>query len=223
MLVVAAFVAAGVALSRMPKEAPATRTAEVFSDLERHRAVRSDVHAEETPAPINAQIVTPTATPTPAKPAVYAAPISRFKIPKISVDAPVETKNLLRDGTMESPSGPVPVAWYDFTTKPGMGGNAVFSGHLDYIRYGPAVFYNLKKLVKGDGIDVVLQDGTVLQYEVTALQAWPVELVPMREVLATTSTDVLTIITCGGPFAGTAYLDRLVVRAARVGVLPGTQ
>jgi LPXTG-site transpeptidase (sortase) family protein len=210
VLVVAGIGAFVAAMSLVPTEAPVVPTTDAYADLNAHRAERADLHGEASVAPLRAATVTPTPTPT-----LYASPIARFKIAKIGVDAPVITENLLPDGTMASPPKPDLVAWYDFTTKPGLGGNAVFAGHLDYINYGAAVFWNLKKLVQGDTIDVVLADGTLIRYQVTASQSYPVDKVPMREVLATSDTDILTVITCGGAFAGSQYSDRLVVRAVR--------
>ncbi|MFN8507230.1 MAG: TfoX/Sxy family protein [Dehalococcoidia bacterium] len=70
----------------------------------------------------------------------------------------------------------------------------------------------------GDVIEIVLADGTVIRYEVTGVKQYPVELVPMREVLAQTADDSLTLITCGGAFGGVSYTDRLVLRAVKTGV-----
>jgi LPXTG-site transpeptidase (sortase) family protein len=152
------------------------------------------------------------------KPQVYDAPVQRLLIPSIGVDAPIVSMGLTADGALAAPNGPTDVAWYPFTAKPGMGGNAVFSGHVDYIHYGPAVFWDLRKLKAGDTIDVRLTDGTVLQYTVTASKLYPVDQVPMQDVLAQTSTESITLITCGGVFESGEYTDRLVLRAARTGV-----
>mgnify|MGYP001798816167 CR=1 FL=1 len=41
-------------------------------------------------------------------------------------------KGITADNVMEAPNGPKDIAWYSFTTKPGLGtGNAAFSGHVD--------------------------------------------------------------------------------------------
>jgi hypothetical protein len=42
----------------------------------------------------------------------------------------------------------------------------------------------------------------------------------MEEVLAPTSTESVTLITCVGQFSGGAYTHRLVVRATLTGVVP---
>jgi len=91
------------------------------------------------------ELVTPAAT----APAPTALPV-RLVIPKIGLDAPVTVKGLDPNGAMQNPNGPEDVAWYDFTARPGPGGNAVFPGHLDCHDYGPAVFARLREMTAGD-------------------------------------------------------------------------
>ena len=160
----------------------------------------------------------PTAgTPTPTVVASQATPV-RIVIPSIGVDAPISVKSAGPDGRMESPNGPEDVAWYGFTSRPGAGGNAVFSGHVDYRNYGPAVFARLKDMKKGDLVDVYLADGSVYRYQVVASVSYAAESVPVEEVVGPTSKEVITMITCTGTFdeASRQYSQRLVVRAERV-------
>ena len=89
-------------------------------------------------------------TPTPTAPAPAALP-ARLVIPRIGVDAPVTVKGLDPNGVMQNPNGPEDVAWYDFTSRPGQGGNAVFSGHLDYHDCGPAIFARLREMKAEEG------------------------------------------------------------------------
>jgi sortase (surface protein transpeptidase) len=93
------------------------------------------------------ELVTPTAL------APAALPV-RLVIPKIGIDAPVTVKGLDPSGAMQNPNGPEDVAWYDFTARPGQGGNTVFSGHLNYHDYGPAVFARLWEMTAGDLVEV---------------------------------------------------------------------
>ena len=215
LLGLVALVGGFVVFANLPGDAPAMATASLYDNLDQHRAIRSDVRGEESPPSVRSREVMPTPTPVNQR---FESAVARIRITRIGVDASVVTMGLLPDGTMESPPKPELVAWYGFTTKPGMGGNAVLSGHLDYRNYGPAVFANLKKLVAGDVIEIVLADGTVIKYEVTGVKQYPVELVPMREVLAQTADESLTLITCGGAFGGVSYSDRLVLRAVKTGV-----
>jgi sortase (surface protein transpeptidase) len=106
------------------------------------------LYAEERLAQLE-ELVAPTAT----APAVASLPV-RLVIPKIGIDVPVTVKGLDPSGVMQNPNGPEDVAWYDFTARPGQDGNAVFSGHLDYHDYGPAVFARLREMTAGDLVKV---------------------------------------------------------------------
>ena len=157
---------------------------------------------------------TPTALPTPSE-----ASIARLAIPKFDVDAPVVIRGVDANRVMETPDGPVDVAWYDFSSRPGFGSNAVFSGHVDYIDYGPAVFWNLKDLVAGDVVEVRLDDGTVYRYAVTErknVSASPTEE-ELASIVGPTEGDMVTLITCGGTFDSSVgqYDQRVIVRAQR--------
>lgn len=162
---------------------------------------------------------TATAEPavTPAPPAVTAPPV-RLLIEAIRVDAPVTVKGLRPDGVMDLPDGPEDVAWYSFTARPGMDGNAVLSGHLDYRNYGTAVFWRLRELREGDTIEVRLDDGSVLRYRVALKVSYDARMAPVPEILGPTIKEVVTLITCGGTFDSGSrnYSHRLVVRAERI-------
>ena len=130
---------------------------------------------------------------------------------------------------METPDGPTKVAWYDFSARPGYpvdedGGNAVFSGHVDYYNYGPAVFWNLRNLELEDEIEVGLTDGTMYRYSVISRKQYNAATAPIREIVGDTPTEVITLITCGGTFdPGVGeYDDRVVVRAQRIYEDPAT-
>jgi LPXTG-site transpeptidase (sortase) family protein len=171
--------------------------------------------------------VVPTATARPWATAIPVppsdAPATRLIVPKIDVDAPLEPKTVQDDGLMPMPSGPEVVAVYDFSVyqpgeehRVGFGGNAVFSGHVDYIHYGPAVFWDLSELKPGDEVEVRLDDGTEYRYAVVWNQKWPMEEVPWDEVFGVNGHDAVTLITCGGSWDGHEYSDRRAVRAERV-------
>jgi len=162
--------------------------------------------------------VAATASPVPAVATPSDAPPLRIVIPRIGVDAPITTKGIGANGGMEPPDGPEDVAWYGFTARPGSGSNAVFSAHVDYHGYGPAVFADLKRLEKGDLIEVRTADGAVYRYEVTLSLSYPAETAPFEDIVGPTSREVVTLITCAGTFdqAARRYSHRLVVRAERV-------
>jgi LPXTG-site transpeptidase (sortase) family protein len=164
-------------------------------------------------------ILTPApSTPSPALPTPSSAPISRLVIPKAKVDANVITLSIDGNGVMQSPNNAWDVAWYDFSARPGAGSNAVFSGHVDYHDVGAAVFWNLRDLQAGDLIEVRLEDGTVYDYSVSALDCLPVSEAPINQIVGPTQSEVVTLITCCGTFDSSTrqYDRRLVVRADRV-------
>ena len=163
-------------------------------------------------------VVTASPVPTSAVATPSDSPPLRIVIPHIGVDAPITTKDMDADGVMEPPDGPEDVAWYGFTARPGSGSNAVFSAHVDYHGYGPAVFADLKTLEKGDLVEVHTADGAVYRYEVTLSLSYPAETAPFEDIVGPTSREVITLITCAGTFdqAARRYSHRLVVRAERV-------
>ena len=170
---------------------------------------------EPTLTPLVAPTAAATAAPAESGP---AAAISRIVAPRAGIDAPVATLGVDGEGVMESPDSPELVAWYDFSGRPGEGGNAIFAGHLDYANYGPAVFWNLRDLAENDEIEVVLADGSRLVYRVVSARSYAVAEAPVAEIIGRTEAESVTLITCGGSFdrSSRQYDQRLVVRAERV-------
>jgi sortase (surface protein transpeptidase) len=152
------------------------------------------------------------------------SPVARMIIEKIGVDATVIALGLTPEGVPEVPSDPYEVAWYSWSSKPGWGSNAVFSGHVDWTVDGQpviGVFYYLRDLALDDVIRVVLEDGTEYSYKVTANRAVPDGDPEGLEVMKPTANDVVTIITCGGTWVANSselpyyghYTHRQVVQA----------
>ena len=180
---------------------------------------RGDVEAVLNRARLSSVAPLPTAPPS-------TAPISRMVLEAIGVDAPVVVRGLEADGVPQEPGKPDVVAWYDFSSRPGGGSNAVFAGHVDWTyngRPGPAVFWGLKDLKPGDAVRIFLEDGTQYNYSVTANFAIPYDDPKAVEVMGPTANDVITLITCGGTWVrdpslplGGYYTHRIIVRAERV-------
>ena len=160
----------------------------------------------------------PSPTPSPLFPPGSNSPIERLVIEKAKVDAPVVKKGVDDAGVMQAPDNAYDTAWYDFSAHPGFGGNAVFAGHVDYIRVGPAVFWNIKDLEPGDLIKVRLEDGTEYKYAVNFKQQFDAATAPVDTIVGPTPKETVTLITCGGTFnsATHQYDKRLVVQAERV-------
>jgi len=156
--------------------------------------------------------------PTPVLTPVSNAPVDRLVIPKIGVDAPVVTVGVDGQGIMQSPRTAFEVGWYDFTARPGTGGNAVFSGHVDFASVGAAVFWDLRELGPGDLVEVRLADGTAYQYLVVSNVSYAGDDAPIADIVGPTGKDTVTLITCTGTFNREVrqYSHRLVVRAERL-------
>ncbi|MEE8369848.1 MAG: class F sortase [Dehalococcoidia bacterium] len=148
-------------------------------------------------------------------------------IDSIGVDAPVETYGLDLNAIPEVPTGndaAEVVAWYNFSAEPGMGDNAVFSGHVTW--FGRAVFWDLKKLQLGDTITLRGEDGTELVYAVSdSFLVDPADPESVQ-VMKRMSEDVITLITCDGDFVDTGdpvfggdYTSRRVIRASLISVI----
>ncbi len=160
----------------------------------------------------------PSPTPTGQFPPGDNSPIARLVIAKAEIDAPVVIKGVDGQGVMQAPDNAYDTAWYDFSAPPGFGGNAVFAGHVDYIRVGPAVFWNIKDLEPGDLVQVRLQDGTTYKYAVISKRQYDAESAPVEQIVGATPSEMVTLITCGGTFNPSThqYDKRLVVRAERM-------
>jgi LPXTG-site transpeptidase (sortase) family protein len=153
----------------------------------------------------------------------------RLLIPSIGVDAPLTMRVVTADASgsasMGNPDGPEDVVWYDFSAfpglggRPGVGGNTVLSGHVDYHNYGPAVFWELRNLEVGAEITVHLRDGTDYKYTVQWNKTVEPGSTTWSDIVASTSQESLTMITCAGTFdsSSRSYDQRRVVWATRTG------
>jgi LPXTG-site transpeptidase (sortase) family protein len=178
--------------------------------------------------PVNG-LDTPTATPT-ATPPPSSAPVARMIIEKVGIDAPVITMGLDANNVPHVPDNPNDIVWYDFSTRPGWGSNAVFSGHVDWtVNHVPVtgVFYNLRNVELGDIIKIRLADDTEYEYKVTGNVALAYDDPEAMKAMGATPKEVITIITCGGawvPQAGNPiggnYTHRQIVRAERINQEP---
>lgn len=148
----------------------------------------------------------------------------RLIIAKIGVDAPITMRVVGTDGHMPRPEGPTDVVWYDFSAfqglggRPGVGGNTVLSGHVDYRDYGPAVFWDLRKLEAGDEIVIRLSDGSEYKYVVQWNRVVDSSAAVWNDIVASTPQESVTLITCAGTFdpSTRTYDQRRVVWAVRV-------
>jgi LPXTG-site transpeptidase (sortase) family protein len=176
---------------------------------------------------------TPPATDTPAAPppgsgtpdtsgtsgisetsAAAAAPV-RVTIPGIGVDTALMSLGLNGDRTVQvpPPEQGMTAGWYTGASVPGEPGPAVIIGH-NATKYGPAVFKDLKKLAKGDEINVRNKAGKTLRFRVTAKETVKKTGFPSQKVYGLTKNRDLRLITCDGGFDAEGHpVDNLIVYA----------
>ena len=221
--------AAAVLVAGASSPGPSPSRASVGPAVQGQPAALPSVGPDSTPAS------SPSAsTGLPSNAAAVPAAGDRIRISKIGIDAPLNTKIVPGDGQMQRPDNPDEVVWYDFSQWPGLGGapgapgNAVFSGEVDsgrnpcdYGRTPPpcrAVLWDLSRLEKGDEI-VVVVGGRTLLYTVDSNRQVDATTGPWNEIVAATSDQSITLITCAGNFDSTSrqYDMRQVVTAKRAG------
>lgn len=182
-----------------------------------------DVRGTPTPTPTRniTSSPTPVPSPTPQPEPPLAENGYRLVIDKLGVNNVVDTYGLDDNQIPVVPTGDDAaevIAWYNFSARPGTGGNAVFAGHNSW--FGEAVFTYLYTLASGDQIKLVDAEGTELVYTVTSVFSVDPEDPKAVEVMLATNSDVVTLITCGGAFEDTndpvfggEFSERVVVRA----------
>ena len=149
-----------------------------------------------------------------------SVPPTRLAIPKLGVDAVVEAVGVAADGSMAVPSQPDHVAWYQPGVKPGDAGDALFDGHLDWWT-GPAVFWHLANLRRGDQVNVVRADGSQLIFTVDSTTTYPWNA-RTDGLVTTTGPPSISLVTCSGTWdrQRQTYLNRLVVHATLAPIAP---
>ncbi|WP_079477980.1 class F sortase [Halobacillus salinus] len=137
---------------------------------------------------------------------------TRIRIPSIDVDAKIESVGVLDNGEMGVPEDPLKAGWFEPGTQPGNRGNAVIAGHVDS-KTGPAVFYHLDQMKKGDEFTVTGKDGKEKTYIVQKLESYPQYNSPIEKIFGSTNEKRLNLITCTGEFIRDkgGHQDRLVV------------
>ena len=164
----------------------------------------------------------PRAAVTGDRPAPRAAPrrVTRprsLRIPAIGVSAPIIPIGLHKDRTIQVPQDFGKAGWYRLGPKPGARGPAVIVGHVDS-KTGPAVFYRLRELKRGNRILIRGGGGRTVRFRVNGLERWPKAEFPTRRVYGRTRGSVLRLVTCSGNFDSSSghYVDNTIVFASRL-------
>jgi hypothetical protein len=141
----------------------------------------------------------------------------RLEIARIGVSTGLLRLGRDQHGAVEVPTGPHQwdtAGWYAAGTRPGDAGSAVILGHVDSTS-GPAVFYRLRELRRGDRVEVVRADGSWVRFAVQRIEQYPKRRFPTADVYYPTLTQMLRLVTCGGAFDQVSrhYLDNVIVFA----------
>ena len=177
----------------------APRNEAVTRDAATSDAATSDAAAERTPRSARRERV--------------AIPV-RIEIPSVAVRAPIIRLGLNPDRTLEVPTDYGDTGWWSGGARPGENGPAVIVGHVDS-HTGPAVFYRLSELRKGDKVVVVRRDGSRARFTVQGSERFPKDEFPTARVYGRTDRPTLRLITCGGAFDSSTghYVDNTIVYA----------
>ncbi len=138
----------------------------------------------------------------------------RIEIPAIGVTSSLDRLGRAPDKTVQVPSRWEVAGWYAPGTRPGDPGSAVILGHVDS-KSGPAVFYRLRELRRGDLVEVARADGSTVRFAVQRTEQYDKRRFPTDEVYYPTLTPALRLVTCGGEFDATAghYRSNIIVFA----------
>ncbi|MEV0642792.1 class F sortase [Streptomyces sp. NPDC050619] len=150
------------------------------------------------------------------EPLPYALP-DRVAIPSIRVDAPILPVGLDADGWVGAPPPEDPnlAGWFTGSVTPGEKGTAVLVGHVDN-QQGPAVFYGLGALKKGNRVEVARKDGKTAAFEIYGIEVFEKNNFPGDRVYGSKGSPELRVITCGGGFSKQGGYNGNVVAFARL-------
>ncbi|WP_199925721.1 class F sortase [Paenibacillus bouchesdurhonensis] len=121
-------------------------------------------------------------------------------IPAIKVKANIEPVGVLDNGQMDVPKQTEVVGILHPGVIAGEQGNMVMDGHVDSYS-GPAVFFNLKKLKRGDPIIVCDMNREKLTYIVQSVESYPTSDAPVDRVFGETDERMLNLVTCSGKYS----------------------
>jgi hypothetical protein len=143
---------------------------------------------------------------------------THLRIPAIGVSAAITPLGIHTDRTVEVPGNPDEVGWYRLGSLPGQAGSAVILGHVDSTE-GPAVFYRLRSVRRGDEVVVRAGDGSVTRFEVSSIATYANADFPARKVYRTVGRPGLALVTCGGQYDASrgGYQSNVVVFAVLAG------
>jgi sortase (surface protein transpeptidase) len=144
-----------------------------------------------------------------------AAPVG-ITVPRRDIAAPVIALGLLPNGKLEVPKDFADAGWRANGPEPGERGAALITAHVDS-RAGPAAFFHLRDIRRGDRIRVRRRDRTTVTFIAERMERVPKTGFPTKRVYGKTRLPTLRLVTCTGAFipARRTYRDNLIVYATR--------
>lgn len=162
----------------------------------------------------------PPTSPGPGAGLRKAPDAESIRIPAIDIDQELIELGVV--GTaLQVPDDYADVGWWSGGPVPGEDGAAVMVGHLDSPT-GPAVFYRLSELRRGDQILVARENGSAMVFQVRGVQVYQGTKFPSAKVYRSHGAPALHLLTCGGSFDAEAgqYSSNQVVFADLIERLP---
>lgn len=170
-------------------------------------------HSSSTPIEAESeykeQIIVPIEIKSKPFPGIIPLEIS---IPAVHIHAMVEPLTNIRNGQMGAPTNVDRVGYLASGILPGAVGNAIMDGHVDSYT-GPAAFYSLKKLKKGDIVYVTGAHGCEVQFIVESVNYYLTAEAPINTIFGPSNEHRLNLITCAGRYSRSRHEHegRLVV------------
>jgi hypothetical protein len=145
------------------------------------------------------------------------SPAERVRIKGIQVEAPITPVGLDAEGWVDAPPPQDPnlAGWFTGAVSPGEKGTAVIVGHVDN-EQGPAVFYGLGSLKKGNRVEVLRKDQRTAVFEIYGIEVFEKDAFPGERVYNDKGIPEIRVITCGGGYSDRSGYDGNVVVFARM-------
>lgn len=133
-----------------------------------------------------------------------------LRIGSISLRTGLLRLGLNPDRSLQVPSRPSRAGWFTGSPTPGETGPAVIAGHVDSDS-GPAVFYRLGEVGRGDAITITRANDTIADFVVDAVRSYAKSEFPTAAVYGNTRRASLRLITCGGWNGDTREYDANII------------
>ena len=136
---------------------------------------------------------------------------TNIRIPEMGVDQGLVELAVI-GSSLQVPDDYSDIGWWSGGRAPGEASAAVVVGHVDSLT-GPAVFYELSALERGDRVRVRREDGSRLVFAVRRTAVYDRDDFPAERVYRSGGRPSVHLLTCGGSFDAETghYSDNVVV------------